>query len=1153
MIKESLDSLETKLGKRKEFLFDTDLEKLQNEFISNKEKCNTKIIKIETPKKENEQNLKNIIIPTGEIKKKKGKKKVKDVIELNLPSLNTDNYSDNNKEKKDKSEKSSLFSINYSKIQEKNNEHNINISTGLPDTFKIEEMEKNEKDIKIKEDKNIESKKEILKPQIKENIVEHSEDFKSKEYDDINKENEKTIQQMSKEEIIEAQKEIFANIPSDLLEKFKSNFFSQQIKKSLYEKENKIQKDTKSEENKDKEKDKNIIIKNDNMDLSNEKIQENKNVNIKSNKDNEEIIVFSYEGNMKKENKEKYLINNPEFKETIDYRFLTFDQLELKNKYFSLDEINALLSSSNNLQISIGLRIILNLIKKKYHLTLDIFIDQLDSLFNKLYYMVNSTNINIKSESIRCISLLYHDFFYEDYRIFKYNSMIMGIYPSFIYFNFNNMKKNLQKQKKICINSIQENGYENIIEFVNILRNGGINEEINNNILSIIFYTIYVCEKIPCKLNKIFEISFDIISKKQSLIKLMTILCNYDDFEKNIKFFDKLMKNKNLLKFLVELRGLRADLKKDILIEKNTIKNTTKNKIYDLNYLLLFNNNNSINYDLYSKEKDFLLLSKILQLKLFFCLNPDNNMDNENYSSLVTSDIELNFWIDKFRECINKLKDNIDDMKYNDLMGIYKYISIFLFLWHKAFKYPQLISYKKINFDLNDILDLFPLFNNILIKTLNDSIFNNQQISLNKDDTMRNLYPYSMLLEMNLNYLKCFIKNYDSKTNINGLSLYFIKLSELINKGDEYYYRKYTKILRTLLSKKLNISKIKNINNYFDYKEIEEDLNFYLYSNDDLRKSTFYKRIFSLINNNERLNNLNIIISQDNSNIITDKIFDSKYFPFDSNFIYQIISNEKAKVSIKVNYLLMLTLLYENENIENIILNTSSSNIITPFEIVIKLVSTINLAEFNTNKKLYNLFQIFVRYNIIKEKLENINMSKTDNNKIIIGNFFELYDSKFFMDENIILIEMVPLLIIFLHNNRKNENNKLLEPFRFKKTIEGIAYDNFNLLSLYKKYFDLNEEENNDIINYLIDNISLIFSSFYHTLILCYLNYINNLGEKYSENEQNLFCKYAQRLLDEFGIKNEDYKNYVDKEDLLMDIIKKSISKIKKDKLNNDK
>ena len=114
----------------------------------------------------------------------------------------------------------------------------------------------------------------------------------------------------------------------------------------------------------------------------------------------------------------------------------------------------------------------------------------------------------------------------------------------------------------------------------------------------------------------------------------------------------------------------------------------------------------------------------------------------------------------------------------------------------------------------------------------------------------------------------------------------------------------------------------------------------------------------------ERLNNLNLIISQENTDTNTDKIFESKYFPFDSNFIYQIISNEKAKVSIKINYLLILTLLYENENIDNIMLNTSSSlsNIITPFEIVIKFITTGNVSEFNTNKKLYELFKIFVRY-----------------------------------------------------------------------------------------------------------------------------------------------------------------------------------------------
>ena len=1145
MIKESLDSLETKLGKRKQFLFDNDLEKLQQEFLDKKEKCNTKIIKNSQSKKENEKNKNNFTIPTGEIKKKKGKKKVKDVISLNLPPLNNENDINSNEKK---SENVSLFSLNYNKIEEKNKNRdnnatiNINKITGLPDTFKIETIdnEKNENEDKIINEKNEVKKMEIDIEDIKE------EEFNSKEYDEINKENQKKIEQMSKEEIMEAQKEIFASIPSELLEKFKSNFFTQQIKKSLHEKENNILKEIQTEEKKDKENNNINDIENE-IKIEKEKIKENINSNLESKKESkEEIILFSYEGKIKKENKEKYLIENPEMKETIDYRFLTFDQLELKNKYFSLAEINALLSSSNNLQISIGLRITINLLKNKYHLTLDIFIDQIDSLFNKLYYLMNSTNLNIKSESLECLSLLYHDFFYEDYKIFKFNSILIGLYPSIVYFNYNNMSKNLQKQKKLCIKSIQENGYENINEYINILRNGGINEDINNNLLTLIFYTIYVNEKIPCKLSKLFEINFDILSKKQCLVKLMAILTDYEELEKNIKFFDKLIKNKFFWKYFIEIRGLGNNSNSSIIGNYKN-KKSSKDKIYDLNYLLLFNNNNNITYDIYSKEKDFLLLSKILKSKVFFCLNIENNNENDNVLPLVNSDSELNFWTDKFKECIKKLKDDEHNIKYIELMSIYQYITNFLYLWHKAFKYPQLIAYKKINFDLKDILNLFPLFNKILIQTLNNIIFNDKKISSEKNDIIRNIYPYSTLLDMNLNYLKCFIKNYDEKTNINGMGLYFIKLSEFINKGDEYYYRKYTKILKTFLSKKLSFSKINNINDFFDYKEIEEDLNFYLYSNDDLRKSTFYKRIFSLINNNERLNNLNLVLTPNVINVNNEKIFDSKYFPFDSNFIYQILSNDKSKVSIKINYLIILTLLYENENIENIISNTS--NIITPFEIVIKIILAIKLSEFNTNKKLYNLFKIFIRYNIIQGKLENINISLNDNNKIIMGNFFELYDSNYFIDENIILIEIVPLLFIFLHNNKKNENNNLLEPFRYKKTIESIVYDNFNFIFQYKNYFDINEEEKNNIIEYLIDNISIMFASFYQTLIMCFLNYKNNLKDINNNNKQNIICEYAQKLCDIFGVKKEEYKNYDDNEDLLKELIKKQISSIKKNKL----
>ena len=158
-----------------------------------------------------------------------------------------------NNSNKNNYEASSLFAINYNKFEgkyksqnEKDTPIDINISTGLPDTFKIEAL-KNETN--MKENDAINMKKEIDNIEIK---CESNKDidFKSKEYEEINKENEKKIEQMSKEEILEAQKEILASIPSDLLEKFKSNFYTQQIKKSLHEKEKNNLKEIKVEENK---------------------------------------------------------------------------------------------------------------------------------------------------------------------------------------------------------------------------------------------------------------------------------------------------------------------------------------------------------------------------------------------------------------------------------------------------------------------------------------------------------------------------------------------------------------------------------------------------------------------------------------------------------------------------------------------------------------------------------------------------------------------------------------------------------------------------------------------------------------------------------------------------------------------------------------
>jgi hypothetical protein len=270
MIKESIDSLETKLGKRKQFLFDDNLEQLQEEFIKNKEKCSSKIIKKEAKKtdikQDNNNNMNNIVFPVGEIKKKKGKKKVKDVISLNLPQMST-----NQNTKKDEIHHS-LFSLNYDQFKNKDNNNNVDIETGLPETFKIvnnNSMQQNNNNIiNNNNDNNINLNNK--------NINNDVENINSKEYDEINKENCKKIEEMSEAEILEAQKEIYASIPSDLIEKFKANFFSQQIKKSLNNKNDLLL-------NKQNNNDNEIIKGNDNKNIKKEATDTININNIKNN------------------------------------------------------------------------------------------------------------------------------------------------------------------------------------------------------------------------------------------------------------------------------------------------------------------------------------------------------------------------------------------------------------------------------------------------------------------------------------------------------------------------------------------------------------------------------------------------------------------------------------------------------------------------------------------------------------------------------------------------------------------------------------------------------------------------------------------------------------------------------------------------------
>ena len=87
----------------------------------------------------------------------------------------------------------------------------------------------------------------------------------------------------------------------------------------------------------------------------------------------------------------------------------------------------------------------------------------------------------------------------------------------------------------------------------------------------------------------------------------------------------------------------------------------------------------------------------------------------------------------------------------------------------------------------------------------------------------------------------------------------------------------------------------------------------------------------------------------------------------------------------------------------------------------------------------------------------------------------------------------------------------------------------------------MNNELKEKIVDYLLNNKSIMFSSFYQTLILSYLKFIN---ENRNENK-NLIYVYIERLCNELDAKKEDYQKYIETDGFLVDIIEKAIIKNK--------
>ena len=1043
--------------KRKDLLFRKDLESMQKEFLENKEKTSVKLTKREQhPNQPRINDPLNVNVNTIKTTKIKGKKKVKDVIALDIPISGKFN---------EQLEIKSLFRENIAENNKLSTLQAIDKESGLPPVFKLKKEGSLKVNKEITIEKNVNEKQEQIK-EIKD------------EYNKINNENLEKIKKMSKEEFDAAQKEILTSIPSNFIEKMKKGFYSKKLKKTSK-----------------------------NIKSLNESQTKNPSDSISL---VDEIILYDYNGNTKiqkisKETKEDSFIS---FKNKIDFSKLTFNEIDLEHKFFSLSELYNLLSSSNPIQISFSLKVLFNLLSKRLFEVSNDFQSQLYSFINAFYFLTDHSNINISLFALKNFVILLQHFFYDDYKKFSFLINNVSIFQAFnISHTSRNLSTDLYETKMKLIELLKQNN-KNYLQLI-IYSN---NEEIKNLYREILFYVCYISNSIPGDLIKhVSTINQEIqIEKKQKLCKLVLLLSPANE---NLNVIKNYIKNKHYCNFICALRGIQIN---DTQLELDSLQN----KNYNLNYILLSKKNTNIPISLYIHETDSSYLSKVLLCKLKFALNTDNFTSGDDISPMFTNETQINFFTNKFNEVISQLS-TVDFTNYFELIPLYCYINAYLLFWHKSFKYPKIISYKNTGVSLNMIISLYQTLHSHLVMIINDC-----NLIKNKTEKREKLYQYQIFLLLNINYIKCFIKNHESTFDIKGFPLYLISLSELINKGDEYYYFIYTKFLKNILLRKFNKVKTieKDISNFdieLFYKEIETDLNFYLDSNENYRKSILDKKIFMLAKNNHTIP---IIVY--NETLSTNK---SKYFPFEQNFIFQILYNDKAQISIKINYLIILFFLCYNEDYFNDI--NKDKVIITPFEICLRFILNSKLSDFVINEKLAFYFNLFIKRIVLNSNNNIINISiyKTLSNKILLENVFALYEEILNYEHKSILLKLIILFILFLHNNNLSTN--MINPEKYSKNIEQIIYENFNLLtedSFLTDGFDADIVLTNTLNNLSISNVNI-----YQTLILCFIKFNKHLHN----GRQNIILLFIQKLIEYFNIQLNDYDDYILHNEKLINIM----------------
>ena len=661
------------------------------------------------------------------------------------------------------------------------------------------------------------------------------------------------------------------------------------------------------------------------------------------------------------------------------------------------------------------------------------------------------------------------------------------------------------------------------------------------------------------------SINFDNSSKplwkilKNIFIELFIQVSNTEIITKYQNLFEnnylEVFMHDPFINFITILRGGFDERKILKRLEKIQPQNISDSVIYYNILTKLLNENNLdlilpvINSLMYSKStqdnlcldshmsrktlKFILNKTKIIQLKIKLFKYSHHSETNE-YIPIFSSKDEIKTIEEVLSYTIKiseeNLKKNIDlsEKFIFDINFLCEFWNFIIKFYEISLKYPNSIKYMQpIN---NKIIEklIDPTFkitkiylNHIekLSKSTHDSE-NEKNSSWLPSAHIRFLYKIENFTNYLLSFLKYFSR-YHKETYDEIVNLFYV-FPSFLNTNSEYYYNKFIKYLTILIYKKSTDEKIQNFLKKlnFSFDELFIDLNLYLGSNEDLRKSTVIKKILYL---NEHLSEVILKFDKPSQNTFITK---SKFLPFKKNFILQILFNKNIKYELKRNYVVLIIVLFFNQKVKLENLNF--------FEVILKILMNFGdelISEKNSELIISEFIKNLVLFENVGgcESVKKINLNKNLETEILLENFFDKFEFSNYNEGGIKFYYKFMLLFIAMFHSYFSL--KIKSKFKIDK-LNLLVYSNFLPIlenTRLESLLFLDEYKKNIFIDFVIENLSIDYLEFYEVCLMSYFKFfLNNI--KFDDNYQiikgNVFIELLDKIIIKLDLmKNEDDEN----------------------------